>query len=94
MTKAIWGLLFVILSTTPAIAQQSHWRDSLAEAFIKKFDKQLPSTLFQDESKAIYAIEELEKLASNENRRIRSYAHFKISEIGLHNKTNFGSGIF
>jgi hypothetical protein len=69
-------------------AQQKPWRDSLVDTFILKFDNELPYGKYINEKEGISAIEKIDNLNSHENARIRSYAHFKVLEIGIKNKSN------
>jgi hypothetical protein len=76
----IFHIILLVFLPTLTVSSQP-----LAERFISEFDQGLPKTMFEDEEGGVSAIKTLEKLATNENKRVRSYAHFRIKEIGIRN---------
>ena len=62
--------------------------DTLAEEYIKELEHSLPKDLFESEEGGTTAIDlVVSKAFSNEKRRIRAYAQYKIKEIGARNKS-------
>ena len=83
-------LYFLILTMLPftSVWSQLWGKDTIAESLISKLQHELPKGIFDNEKDALASISILEKYVSHESPHVRSYAQFKIYEIGLHGKTS------